>query len=482
MKKSIIISIASLLVLPAYAAVSLPSVIADNMVLQQKSEVKLWGKAAPGSMISVTPSWNTETVSVKADTDSTWIVTVHTPEAGGPFTIGLSDGKDKTTLDNVLVGEVWLCTGQSNMEMPLRAFDRQPLDGGNETIARAKKSTPLRMFLADSKDGEWIRQYSKTPREDMQGQWCENTPENVAETSATAYFFAEYIQDVLDVPVGIIVSTLGGSRIECWMPEEVLAKEFPATDLSILHNDDPVTNQTSTPSVIWNAKVNPLTKYGIRGFLWYQGESNRDNADVYADLQAAYVRALRESFGGGDAMPFYYVEIAPFNYEGADETSAAFLREAQCDALDKIPNSAIASTLDIGNPVFIHPTDKKTVGRRLAWLALANTYDIKGIASKSPRYTSHEIKDGKIYINVENAPRGLCPMWTSLKGFEIAGEDGVFHPAFAEIETESCRLAVSSKDVPEPRNVRYAFHNYPEMSVYSSFGLPLLPFRTDRHQ
>lgn len=479
-KSSILVLSSALITLSASAEIKLPSVIADNMVLQQQSDVKLWGKATPGKQVSVKTSWNNKTVKTTASNDSTWIVSVPTPVAGGPYTIDFSEGKSKTAVNNVLIGEVWFCTGQSNMEMPMRGFDRQPLDGGNEVIARAKKSTPIRMFIADSKNGQWVRQFSKTPKTEMQGGWYENSPENVAETSATAYYFAQYIQDVLDVPVGIMISSLGGSRIECWMPEDVLAAEFPQTDLSILHNDEKIKVQQTTPSILWNAKVNPITNYGVRGFLWYQGESNRDNADIYDDLMAAYVKSLRSAFGGGEKQPFYYVEIAPFNYEGPEKISGALLREAQADALDKIPNSGMASTIDVGHPVFIHPTDKATVGQRLAWLALANTYGVKGFASKSPRYKSHEIVDGKIYINVENAPRGLCPMWTSLEGFEIAGEDGVFHPAFAEIETKSCRLAVSSKDVPNPKHVRYAFHNLPKMSVYSSFGLPLLPFRTDK--
>lgn len=479
-KKLMTVLAATLTTLSMSADIKLPSVIGSNMVLQQQSNVKLWGKASPGKVVSVKPSWANKSAKAIADSDSTWVVTVATPQAGGPYTIDFAEGKSKTTVENVLIGEVWFCTGQSNMEMPMHGFDRQPLTGGNEVIARAKKSTPIRMFIADSKDGQWIRQYSKTPAEDMQGAWFENSPEYVGETSATAYYFAQYLQDVLDVPVGIMISSLGGSRIECWIPEDVLAQDFPQTDLSILHNDEPVKVQQNTPSILWNGKVNPLTNFGVRGFLWYQGESNRDNADIYDDLMAAYASSLRRAFGGGEQQPFLYVEIAPFNYEGPDGTSAAFLREAQADALDKIPNSGMASTLDIGHPVFIHPTDKATVGQRLAWLALADTYGIKGIASKSPRYVSHDVVDGKIYINVENAPRGLCPMWTSLEGFEIAGDDGVYYPAFAEIETESCRLAVSSENVPNPKNVRYAFHNYPKMSVYSSFGLPLLPFRTDR--
>lgn len=469
----------ALVVSTASAEIKLPAVIADNMMLQRQTEVRLWGKAIPGKEMSVKPSWSKKGVKTTVAADSTWMVTVSTPEAGGPYFIDFAQGKDRRRVDNVLVGEVWFCTGQSNMEMPMRGFDRQPLYGTNEDIARAKTSTPIRMFLADTKNGRWVPQMSKTPEDDLQGAWYEHTPENVAETSAAAYYFARYIQDVLDVPVGLVVSTKGGSRIECWLPEETLASDYPQTDLSVLHNDQEM-KEASSPSVLWNAKVNPLKNFGVRGFLWYQGESNRDNYQIYDDMMASLAADLRKGFGGGVDMPFYYVEIAPYNYEGPEKTSGALLREAQMKALDKIPNSGMASTIDVGNPVFIHPTDKKTVGQRLAWLALTDTYGKKGFASHSPRFDSQEIADGKIYINVKDAPRGLCPMWTSLDGFEIAGEDGVFVPAFAEIETQSCRLAVSSKDVPHPKYVRYAFHNYPVISVYSSFGLPLLPFRTDR--
>lgn len=464
----------------ALAEVKLPSVIADNMVLQQKSEVRLWGKATPGQVLSVRPSWGKNAVKTTVGNDSTWLITVSTPEAGGPYTIEFAVGKSKKIVDNVLIGEVWFCTGQSNMEMPMRGYDSQPVVGGNEVIAHAKKSTHIRIFNADWKNGKKIDQYSRTPQTDIQGGWYENTPENVSETSATAYYFAKYVQEVLDVPVGIIVSSLGGSKIECWLPEEVLAKEFPQTDLSILHNDERIKVPQSAPSILWNAKINPLTNYGVCGFIWYQGESNRDNADVYDDLMESFVKTLRNRFGDGESQPFYFVEIAPYIYEGPEKISSALLREAQAAALDKIPDSGIASTIDIGTPLCIHPSDKATVGQRLAWLALANTYNIKGIASRSPRYKSHEIVDGKIYINVEDAPRGLSPLWTPLEGFEIAGDDGVFHPAYAKIDKIGGPIVVSCKDVPQPKHVRYAFHNCPEVSVYSSSGLPLLPFRTDK--
>lgn len=461
--------------------VRLPAVIADNMVLQRNSEVKLWGKATPGHELSVKPSWAKKAVKTTAENDSTWVVTVSTPEAGGPYSIDFAEGKSTKTVSNVLIGEVWFCTGQSNMEMPLGGFERQPLKDSNDMIARAKKSTPVRMFVADSEDGRWVRQYSKTPKTEMWGKWLENTPENASHTSATAYYFARYLQEVLDVPVGIMISSLGGSQIECWLPREVLAAEFPEKDLKILDNDEPIKVQQTTPSILYNAKVNPLINYGVRGFLWYQGESNRHNADRYADLMAAYARTLRSKFGNGEDMPFYFVEIAPYNYGNPLATDAALLREAQADAVKKIPNSGIASTIDIGNFQFIHPVDKATVGQRLAWLALDNTYGIKGIASRSPQYDRHEVTgDGKMHIFVTETPNNICPMWTDLQGFEIAGEDGVYHQAKAQVIDRPTCIELSSPDVPEPKYARYAFHNFPEYSVYSGYGLPLLPFRTDR--
>ncbi len=458
------------------AKVKLPSVLASNMVLQQQSEVKLWGDAKASTKVAITTSWNNKKYTALSDANGEWSVKVVTPIAGGPYFITFNDG-EKLTLENILIGEVWFCAGQSNMEMPMRGFDRQPLKGTNGIIAKAKPSTPIRIFNSDSKDGRWVRQSSKTPQKDCQGEWQVNSPENVAGASATAYYFARYLQDVLEVPVGIIVSTLGGSKIEPWMSREAISA-FPSINTSMLDNQEPVKDAWRTPSVLYNAKVAPFLNFAIKGMLWYQGESNRDNADLYRQLMPAFVKDLRQKWGCGE-FPVYFVEIAPFNYEGAKGTSAAHMREVQLQNMKDIPNSGMVTTLDIGHPVFIHPMDKETVGTRLAWWALAKTYDRKGFGYAAPTYKSMEIADSKIYINVENAQRGLCPMWTSLKGFEIAGEDKIFHPAFAEIETKTCRLAVSSDKVPHPVAVRYAYTNYAEAFVFNIEGLPLVPFRTD---
>lgn len=446
------------------------------MVLQQQTEVKIWGQANSNASVRIITSWNKMVYTLLADKGGNWETKISTPIAGGPYKISITDNQE-LVLDNILIGEVWFCSGQSNMEMPMKGFNRQPVKGTNNIIARANPKTPIRMFSTDFKDGELLQQYSKQPQKDCKGEWYENNSENVANISATAYFFAKYLQEVLEVPVGIIISSRGGSKVEPWMSREAITP-FNEIDLSILDNTNEIKNVNTTPCVLFNSKIAPLTKYTIKGFLWYQGESNRTNAAAYAQLMPAFVKDLRTKWNIGE-FPFYFVEIAPFNYEGADSTSAARLREVQLQNMKDIPKSGMVTTLDIGNPNFIHPVDKETVGTRLAWWALADTYGRKGFGYKPTFYKSMEIVEQKIYINFENAKNGISPMWTDLKGFEIAGSDKIFYPAKAEIETKTTRLAVSSPQVSKPVAVRYAYKNYSEASIFNVFGIPVVAFRTD---
>lgn len=458
------------------AKIILPNILNSDMVLQQQTQVKLWGQANHKASVKIITSWNKKVYVVVADEKGSWETEVSTPLAGGPYQISIADDEE-LILDNILIGEVWFCSGQSNMEMPMKGFNRQPVKGTNTIIAKANPKTPIRMFSTDFKEGKLLPQYSKQPQTDCKGEWYENNPENVANISAVAYFFAKYVQEVLEVPVGIVVSSRGGSKVEPWMSKEAITP-FSEIDLSVLDTDQEIKNVNTTPSVLYNSKIAPLTKFKIKGFLWYQGESNRNNADMYARLMPAFVKDLRTKWNIGQ-FPFYFVEIAPFNYEGADSTSAARLREVQLQNMKDIPRSGMVTTADIGNANFIHALDKETVGMRLAWWALADTYGIKGFGYMPTIYKSMEIVDQKIYINFDNAQNGISPMWTDLKGFEIAGSDKVFYPAKAEIETKTTKLAVSSPKVPKPVAVRYAYKNYSEVSLFNTWGIPVVPFRTD---
>ena len=280
-----------------FAKVWLPSVLADNMVLQQKTNVKLWGKARQGEKVLIKTSWSKQTYTTQTNNEGEWLLSVPTPAAGGPYEITFSDG-EAVVLKNILIGEVWFCSGQSNMEMPMKGFDRQPVEGTNDIIARAKPTLPIRMYIADSDDGKWVRQHSKEPKDDCFGKWYVNSPESVANTSATAYFFAKYIQEVLDVPVGIVISSLGGSKVEAWMSRGIL-EPFKEVNLSILDNKDEIKNPASTPGVLYNAKIAPLINFAIKGFLWYQGESNREAPELYRKLMASFVGDLRKKWGIG---------------------------------------------------------------------------------------------------------------------------------------------------------------------------------------
>ncbi|MDR1938925.1 MAG: sialate O-acetylesterase [Tannerellaceae bacterium] len=458
------------------AKVKLPSILGDNMVFQQQTKVKIWGEAEAKAVVTVKTSWDNKTYTATADSKGRWLLAAGTPAAGGPYEISISDGQE-VVLKNILVGEVWFCSGQSNMEMPVRGFDGQPIKGSNDAIAAARPQTPIRMYTTDSKDGNWLRQFSKQPQADCKGEWLEHTSVHVANISATAYFFAQYIQEALDVPVGIVVSSWGGSKLEAWMSREVLAP-FTEVNLSHLDNNEEVKQPTSTPCVLYNAKIAPLTNYAIRGFLWYQGESNRDKPELYEQLAPVFVADLRRKWDVGE-FPFYFVQIAPYYYEGADGISAARFRDAQLQNMKDIPNSGMAMTIDIGDSLCIHPADKETVGKRLAWWALSETYGKTGIGYKAPEYKSMEIAGNKISLEFENARYGLTPLWGKLSGFEIAGADRTFYPADAEIDLRTRKIVVSHKDVTQPVAVRYAYKNYTEASVFDIYGIPLTPFRTD---
>jgi sialate O-acetylesterase len=456
------------------AKIKLPAILGDNMVLQQQSNVKLWGEAKNKSNVTIQTSWNNKVYTVVSDEKGNWLANIDTPTAGGPFSIIISDGEERT-LKNILIGEVWFCSGQSNMEMPVRGFNGQPVKGSYDAIIKANPQTPIRMYTTDSEKGKWVRQFNKEPQVDCKGEWLENTPENVANISAVGYFFARYIQSALNVPVGIIVSSWGGSKVEAWMSRDAI-EPFSGIDLSILKNKEEVKNPTATPCVLYNAKIAPLINFVVKGFLWYQGESNRNDTDLYSRLMPAFIKDLRLKWNVGD-FPFYYVQIAPFNYDGNERTSAARLREVQEKNMKDIPNSGMVTTMDIGDSLLIHPADKETVGNRLAYWALGQTYKKHNVGYAPPVYQSMEITGDTISLSFENAEHGLCPLFAELKGFEVAGEDKVFY--LAKANEKAGKIIVTCEKINNPVAVRYGYKNYAEASVFNVYGIPASSFRTD---
>ena len=455
-----------------FAKVVLPPVIGDNMVLQQQTSAAIFGKAEPGKTVTVKTSWNKKKVSAVADSQTgKWLVRVQTPAAGGPYEIVISDG-DKTVLKDVLIGEVWFASGQSNMEMPMKGYGSQPARNGTKYIVGAKASRPIRVCNIK-------KQSSIAVQDSCAGSWEKNTPNAVAVTSATAYFFADALQNALDVPVGIIVSSWGGSSIETWIKREVFEKEYPEVDLGHLDGKRPIKRKHHDPSLLYNGQVAPIIPFTFKGIIWYQGEQNRAWPDKYVHLQRSYVKMMREDFQVPDA-PFYCVQIAPYPYDNGRKTHSAYLCEAQQKAVEGLEHAGYVTTVDIGEYGTIHPCRKQEVGQRLAWLALRNDYGFDAIEAVAPKYKIVEFHDGKGFVEMKVDGLGLSPMGAEIPGFEIAGPDRKFLPAKAMRDPKRGTVVVVWSDaVPEPVAIRYCWRNWCVGGLYNNFGIPAGPFRTD---
>jgi sialate O-acetylesterase len=446
-----------------WAEVKLPAIFGDHMVLQQQTEASIWGKSSVGKIVKVTPSWDKKNYSVKADAGGNWKVKVKTPGAGGPYQISISDGQS-VVLKNVMIGEVWICSGQSNMEMKMKGYRNQPVMGSNEAIATSENPL-IRLFTVEHKT-------SLQPLDDFTGKWMECLPENVAEFSATAWFFGQMVQKVLGVPVGLIVSSWGGTRIEPWI-SEAGCKNFDFVKLP----DKTLTGSLSQqiPTVLFNAMINPMVGYAFRGALWYQGEANRNEPDKYEKLLPGLVKSWSTAWGIGD-FPFYFVQIAPYDY-GSSGLSSAFLREAQLKASSALPGMGMACIMDAGEKDCIHPANKKTAGQRLAFLALANTYGKKGFEYSGPMLKEMSVEGSLVKLTFDHAKNGLTTFGKELTNFKLAGENKVFVPAKAFITNTGITLFAPA--VTKPVAVRYAFEDFVTGELFNTEGLPASSFRTD---
>ena len=453
------------------AKVVLPPILSDNMVLQQKTKVNFWGTSEPGNKVTVVPSWNNFPVTAVTGDNGKWLVKLDTPEAGGPYDIQVSDRDSEVKVKNVLLGEVWLFSGQSNMGMMMKGFPAQPVEHSIDYIIAAKPDCPIRMCHVKGN-------LSDIPQEKYYASWNLHTPEAVSNTGATAYFTALTLQKALDVPVGIINAECGGSSIELWLDKatvEEYKEYFPDPYAAKLTRQDKVILEKKYHH--YNSKIYPIENYTIKGLYWYQGESNLDNVDDYEVLFPAYVKMMREHWGQGE-FPFYYVQIAAHEYGNPDGLLAARMRDVQMKALKTIPNSGMAVIID-DKPSSIHPPKKLEAGSRLAYLALEKTYHFPSIDAQGPIYKNMILDGNKAEIRFEAGPLGIQPLGVEILGFEIAGKDKVFYPAHAHIHMIKQAVIVYSDKVKEPVAVRYAFKNVPESGVFNISGIPASPFRTD---
>lgn len=475
LKAALCVAAGVLAVSPALAKVTLPDQIGDNMVLQQQSQARLWGWADAGKTIKVTVSWSDKVFATKAGQSGRWELPVETPAASfDPQTLTVSDG-EPVELKNILIGEVWFASGQSNMEMPVRGFWNCPIEDSNQTITTAADYRRSIRFATLAHPEKY------TVQERVEGSWKECTPENLQNFSATAFFFAQNLTRVLNVPVGIINSAWGGSRVEGWMPADSLkAWGEPYTEEEIRKQYP--NQQYMYAEIMYNGVLAPVIGYTIKGFIWYQGESNVGHHQEYTGRFARMISMWRKLWKQGDP-PFYYAEIAPYDY-GYDP-QGALLREAQFRTQAVVPNTGMISTNDLVEPFElkqIHPKNKKDVGRRLSYLALQQTYGVPGIESHGPEYKSMEVKDGKAYLTFNHAEEGFSRL-QDIEGFEICGADRNFVSAEVSIDPSDQRvLVVSSKEVAEPVAVRYAFHNFQIGNLAGIRGLPVVPFRTDNFE
>lgn len=446
------------------AKVSLPAVFSNGMVLQQKSNPNIWGKAEPNNKIEITTSWDQKKYQVLSSSDGTWKIQLVTPKAGGPYKITINDGAN-LTLSDVLIGEVWLASGQSNMEMPLKGFKDQPVLNSEEIISQSKNAQ-IRLFQV--KKVSWAM-----PLDDCSGKWQIADPTSVATFSAVAYGYAKQLQEKLQVPVGIIQAAWGGTRIEAWMTANSLT---PFSQLWIPPVENKALTSKNTPSGLYNGMINPLVGYGIKGVIWYQGETNRKNWYDYSKLLPAMVKEWRSVWGIGN-WPFYYAQIAPFEKPGDKSyTFFTLIREAQLKASAEIPNSGIAVLMDIGAENTVHPPDKESVSKRLSYLALAKSYGFKDVKWSGPVYKNMKINDNKVTLSFDFAD-GLYFKNQESVNFEIAGNNKIFYPASTKIKGRE--IEVASANVKKPVAVRYAFKAWAEGDLYNINRLPASSFRTD---
>lgn len=454
-------------------------VFGDHMVLQRGTKAALWGWGPPGQTVEVRGSWGAE-VRAKIGLDGKWMARIPTGKAGGPHSVQIElnpefrSAQPMVELNDILFGDVWICSGQSNMEMTVRKSYPPPLPNQEREIAGA--TYPLiRSFNVQKKMIE-------SPQDTCGGKWEVCSPETVGNFTATGYFFARTLHQELDVPIGIVHTSWGGTEVELWTSDERL-KSIPelaaAANLRMANWLAAKAKGQNAPrpgSLLYNGMIHPLVPMTLKGATWYQGESNVNRASQYRLSFPAMIADWRTRFGQGD-FPFYFVQIAPFTGYG-DSGAAAELREAQLFTLRHVRNTGMAVTTDITDDLRdIHPINKQDVGKRLAFWALNKAYGRRNVVPSGPLYKSMRIDGNRIRISFDQTAKGLSWLGGAPKGFAIAGPDGKFVAAQAEIQDRE--VWVSEASVIKPAAVRYGWTESVVGTLQNSAGLPASPFRTD---
>ena len=442
----------------SFATIRLPAVIGSNMVLQQKSTVKLWGWGSPGEKVNVATTWHGLIDSTVVDGNGKWIVNLRTPAAGGPYGITIK-GSNTIELKNVLIGEVWVCSGQSNME-----FSYNWGAPAMKKDVAAANIPAIRFFQVQ-------KVTALSPQENLAGEWSVCDTNTVKWFSAVAFYFGKRLNDDLNVPIGLINASWGGTPAETWTPSEIVNRDPALAEASRKLKTSawwPI-----TPGYTYNAMIAPLTNFSIAGAIWYQGESNTGTASTYSKLFGSMIESWRKAWA--KELPFYFVQLAPYTY--GEKNIAALLREAQVKTL-ALHQTGIVVTNDLADDTTdIHPKNKKDVGVRLAKMALANTYSLPISGAYSPLYNYMRVDGDMVTLFFKNVGTGLRAEGRTGEGFFIAGADKQFYPAEARIAGSTITLV--SKQVKQPIAVRYAFSNTAVGNIFSREGMPLSPFRTD---
>ena len=446
-------------ILETNAEIRLPAIIGNHMVLQQSSEVNIWGWCEPGEKVILTNTWDTITYTTKGSSDAKWSLKIRTPKAGGPYQLHIH-GNNDITIDDILIGELWVCSGQSNMEMSyswgIKQYANDVANSGNQS---------MRLFHIP-------KLTATNPQDDLTGHWVVCNSEDLKTFSLAGYFFGEKLQEVLQVPVGLIEASWGGTPAEVWTPKDSVETKDVLEKASAKLK--PSENWPIKPALAYNAMISPITCLDIAGVIGYQGESNVGTANTYHQLFSTMIRSWRQAWQKD--FPFYFVQIAPFSGYG-ENISGPLLQQAQTETLD-LPNTGMIVIGDLVTDLKnIHPKDKRDVGYRLANLALSKTYGRNNFPYKYPIFEKYKIENGKVYISFSDLNDGLMQKGDTIDGFYISGKDKVFKPALSKIEGNT--VIVWQNDIQDPVAVRFDFTNSSIPNLFSKEGLPVNLFRTD---